>query len=324
MNKPTQSTFATAGFEAYRKVTRRERFLSEMDRVVPWGELVALLKPAYAKGTSGPGRPPIPLERMLRIYFLQHWFNLSDPAVEEALYDVSSMRNFVGIDLGRESAPDETTVCKFRHLLEEHDLGKRMFEQVGAHLQRQGLKVSSGTIVDATIIAAPSSTKNAQGKRDPQMHQTRKGKDWHFGMKAHVGVDRKTKLIHSVAATPANVADGNMVGELLHGGETHVWGDAAYAGRTERIRAKAPHAKDFTQRRGRGYRYLSEYDRWINRARSRVRARVEHSIGVIKRVFGFAKVRYRGIAKNANRLFVTCALANLFIARHHLFRASGA
>lgn len=324
MNKPTQSTFATAGFEAYRKVTRRERFLSEMDRVVPWGELVALLKPAYAKGTSGPGRPPIPLERMLRIYFLQHWFNLSDPAVEEALYDVSSMRNFVGIDLGRESAPDETTVCKFRHLLEEHDLGKRMFEQVGAHLQRQGLKVSSGTIVDATIIAAPSSTKNAEGKRDPQMHQTRKGKDWHFGMKAHVGVDRKTKLIHSVAATPANVADGNMVGELLHGGETHVWGDAAYAGRTERIRAKAPHAKDFTQRRGRGYRYLSEYDRWINRARSRVRARVEHSIGVIKRVFGFAKVRYRGIAKNANRLFVTCALANLFIARHHLFRASGA
>lgn len=324
MNKPTQSTFATAGFEAYRKVTRRERFLSEMDRVVPWGELVALLKPAYAKGTSGPGRPPIPLERMLRIYFLQHWFNLSDPAVEEALYDVSSMRNFVGIDLGRESAPDETTVCKFRHLLEEHDLGKRMFEQVGAHLQRQGLKVSSGTIVDATIIAAPSSTKNAEGKRDPQMHQTRKGKDWHFGMKAHVGVDRETKLIHSVAATPANVADGNMVGELLHGGETHVWGDAAYAGRTERIRAKAPHAKDFTQRRGRGYRYLSEYDRWINRARSRVRARVEHSIGVIKRVFGFAKVRYRGIAKNANRLFVTCALANLFIARHHLFRASGA
>jgi IS5 family transposase len=324
MDKPSQMTFAPSGFEAYRKPTRREKFLAEMDRVVPWAELVALVKPAYAKGTIGPGRPPIPLERMLRIHFLQHWFDLSDPAVEEALYDISSMRNFVGIDLGRESAPDETTVCKFRHLLEEHDLGKRIFEAVGAHLQRQGLKVSSGTIVDATIIAAPSSTKNADGKRDPQMHQTKKGNDWHFGMKAHVGVDKKTKLIHSVAATAANVSDGSMIGALLHGKETHVWGDAAYVGQGERIRQKAPKAKDFTQRRGRGYRYLSEYDRFINRARSRVRARVEHTIGVIKRVFGFAKVRYRGIAKNANRLFVTCALANLFIARHHLFRAPGA
>jgi len=324
MKKPGQMTFTPSGFEAYRKPTRRERFLAEMNRVVPWAQLVALVKPAYAKGTSGPGRPPIPLERMLRISCLQHWFDLSDPAVEEALYDISSMRSFVGIDLGREPAPDETTVCKFRHLLEEHGLGKRIFEAVGAHLQRQGLKVSSGTIVDATIIAAPSSTKNADGERDPEMRQTKKGNEWHFGMKAHVGVDKKTKLIHSVVATPANVADGNVVGDLLHGGETHVWGDAAYSGRTERIRAKAPKAKDFTQRRGRGYRYLSEYDRWINRARSRVRARVEHSIGVIKRVFGFAKVRYRGIAKNANRLFVTCALANLFIVRHHLFRVQGA
>ncbi len=324
MKKPSQMTFTPTGFEAFRKPTRRERFLDEMDRVVPWAELVVLVKPAYAKGTSGPGRPPIPLERMLRIYFLQHWFNLSDPAVEEALYDVGSMRRFVGIDLGREPAPDETTVCKFRHLLEEHDLGKRIFEAVGTHLQRKGMKVSSGTIVDATIIAAPSSTKNAEGKRDPEMHQTKKGNDWHFGMKAHVGVDRKTKLIHSVAATPANVADGNMVEQLLHGGETHVWGDAAYAGRTERIQKRAPKARDFTQRRGRGYRYLSEYDRFINRARSRIRARVEHTIGVIKRVFGFAKVRYRGIAKNANRLFVACALANLFIVRHHLFRDQGA
>jgi len=324
MKKPSQTTFAPTGFEAYRKPTRRERFLAEMEQVVPWGELVALVKPAYAKSTSGPGRPPIPLERMLRIHFLQHWFNLSDPAVEEALYESVSMRTFAGIDLGREPAPDETTVCKFRHLLEEHGLGKRIFEAVGAHLQSKGMKVSSGTIVDATIIAAPSSTKNIQGKRDPEMHQTKKGKDWHFGMKAHVGVDKKTKLIHSVAATPANVADGNMIEQLLHGEETHVWGDAAYAGRTERIRAKAPRAKDFTQRRGRGYRYLSDYDRWINRARSRVRARVEHSIGVIKRVFGFNKVRYRGIEKNANRLFVTCALANLFIVRHHLFRPQGA
>jgi IS5 family transposase len=324
MNKPSQTTFAPTGFEAYRKPTRRERFLAEMEQVVPWGELVALVKPAYAKGTSGPGRPPIPLERMLRIYFLQHWFNLSDPGVEEALYESVSMRTFAGIDLGREPAPDETTVCKFRHLLEEHGLGKRIFEAVGAHLQSKGMKVSSGTIVDATIIAAPSSTKNAAGKRDPEMHQTKKGNDWHFGMKAHVGVDKNTKLIHSVAATPANMADGNMIEQLLHGQETHVWGDAAYAGRSERIRAKAPKAKDHTQRRGRGYKYLTEYDRFINRARSRIRARVEHTIGVIKRVFGFTKVRYRGIEKNANRLFVTCALANLFIVRHHLFRPQGA
>lgn len=323
MTKPTQATFADSGFEAYRKTTRREQFLSQMDRVIPWAQLCALVEPVYPKG-EGPGRPTVGLERMLRTYFLQHWYDLSDPAVEEALYDSNAMRRFVGIDLGRERAPDESTVCKFRHLLEEHGLGKRIFEEVGRYLQEHGFKLSRGTIVDATIISAPSSTKNKDKARDPEMHQTKKGNDWHFGMKAHVGVDRKSKLIHSVAATPANVADGNMLEQLLHGQETHVWGDAAYAGRSEKILARAPNARDFTQRRGRGYKYLSPYDRYINRARSRIRARVEHTIGVIKRVFGFTKVRYRGIAKNANRLFVTCALANLFLARKHLFRVQGA
>ncbi len=289
-----------------------------MDRVVPWGELCALIRPVYPK--AGDGRPPIELELMLRVYFLQQWFNLSDPAVEEAMYDSASMRAFAGVDLGQQAAPDESTVCRFRHLLEQHGLGEKIFAQVGRHLQRKGWKVSNGTIVDATILNAPSSTKNAAGERDPEMHQTKKGKDWYFGMKAHIGVDRKSKLIHSVVATPANVADGNMMGELLHGGETHVWGDAAYAGRTEKIRAKAPGARDFTQRRGRGYKYLSAHQRRLNRSRSRVRARVEHMFGVIKRVFGFVKVRYRGIAKNANRLFVTCALANLFVVRHRLLR----
>lgn len=321
MNK-NQMTLMSTGFEKYTKTTRRAVFLAEMDCAVPWSELCALIDPVYPK--AGDGRPPIDLELMLRVYFLQQWFNLSDPAVEEALYDSASMRAFAGVDLGRQAAPDESTVCRFRHLLERHDLGKKLFAQVGRHLQSKGWKVSNGTIVDATIISAPSSTKNIEGKRDPEMHQTRKGKDWFFGMKAHIGVDRKSKLIHSVVATPANVADGNVMGELLHGGETHVWGDAAYAGRTERIRAKAPRAKDFTQRRRRGYRYLSEYDRFINQARSRIRARVEHMFGVIKRVFGFAKVRYRGIAKNANRLFVTCALANLFMVRHRLLRLQGA
>jgi len=317
-----QITLMGTGFEKYSKTTRRAVFLAEMDRAVPWGELCALIEPVYPK--AGDGRPPIELELMLRVYFLQQWFNLSDPAVEEALYDSAAMRAFAGVDLGRQAAPDESTVCRFRHLLERHGLGRKIFAQVGRHLQAKGWKVSSGTIVDATIISAPSSTKNQSGTRDPEMHQTRKGKDWFFGMKGHIGVDRKSKLIHSVAATPANVADGNMIEQLLHGQETHVWGDAAYAGRTERIRARSPQARDFTQRRGRGYKYLTEHQRRLNRARSRVRARVEHLFGVIKRVFGFAKVRYRGIAKNANRLFVTCALANLFVVRHRLLRLQGA
>jgi IS5 family transposase len=320
--KNKQVTLTGSGFEKYTKSTRRAQFLADMERVVPWAQLCALIEPVYPK--AGEGRPPIPLERMLRIYFLQHWFNLSDPAVEEALYDMVPMREFAGVDLNEEAPPDETTVCKFRHLLERNGLGTRLFQEVGRYLQNQGLQVSSGTIVDATIISAPSSTKNASGKRDPEMHQTKKGKDWHFGMKAHIGVDKKTKLIHSVAATAANVSDGNMLEQLLHGQETRVWGDAAYAGRTERIRARAPQARDFTQRRGRGYKYLTKHQRRLNRARSRVRARVEHMIGVIKRIFGFAKVRYRGIAKNANRLFVTCALANLFMVRQRLLRLQGA
>jgi len=320
--KNKQMTLAGSGFEKYAKTTRRAQFLAEMERVVPWAELCALIEPVYPKGEGG--RPTVPLERMLRIYFLQHWFNLSDPAVEEALYDSASMRAFAGIDLASEPVPDETTVCKFRHLLERNGLGTRMFQEVGRYLQSRGMKVSSGTIVDATIINAPSSTKNASGERDPEMHQTKKGNQWFFGMKAHVGVDKKTKLIHSVAATAANVRDSNMLPELLHGKETHVWGDSAYAGKTELIQAIAPGAKDLTQKRGRGYKYLTPRQRIINRARSRVRAKAEHAIGVFKRIFNFTKVRYRGIAKNAHRLFVTCALANLFMVRHRLLRLQGA
>jgi IS5 family transposase len=320
--KNKQMTLTGSGFEKYAKTTRRAQFLAEMERVVPWAELCALIEPVYPKGEGG--RPTVPLERMLRIYFLQHWFNLSDPAVEEALYDSASMRAFAGIDLASEPVPDETTVCKFRHLLERNGLGTRMFQEVGRYLQSQGMKVSSGTIVDATIINAPSSTKNASGERDPEMHQTKKGNQWFFGMKAHVGVDKKTKLIHSVAASPANMRDSNMLPELLHGKETHVWGDSAYAGKTELIQAIAPGAKDLTQKRGRGYKYLTPRQRITNRARSRVRAKAEHAIGVFKRIFNFTKVRYRGIAKNAHRLFVTCALANLFMVRHRLLRLQGA
>ena len=317
-----QMTLSAGGFERYGKTTRRAAFLAEMNRVVPWAKLCAVVAPVYPK--AGNGRPPIGLERMLRIYFLQHWFNLSDPGVEEALYDALAMRDFVGIDLGREPAPDETTVCKFRHLLEKHDLGRRLFQEVHRHLETQGLKVSTGTIVDASIINAPSSTKNTEQKRDPDMHQTKKGNQWYFGMKAHIGVDSKTKLIHSVVATAANVADSTILPDLLHGDETRVWGDQAYRGQQDVIRDCAPKAKDFTNRRYRHCGVVDEREKARNRTKSKVRAKVEHVFGVIKRVFGFAKVRYRGLEKNAHRLFVTCALANLFMVRHRLLRSQGA
>ena len=313
-----QLTFATTGFERFGKPTRREAFLAEMNVVVPWAELGRLIEPVYPK--AGDGRPPVGVERMLRIYFLQQWFNLSDPAAEEALYDSAAMRQFAGIDLGREPAPDESTILRFRHLLERHDLGRALFEAVHRHLEANGMKVSTGTIVDATIISAPSSTKNADKARDPEMHQTKKGNQWYFGMKAHIGVDSRTKIIHAVAATAANVADSTVLPELLHGGETRVWGDQAYRGQTDAIKKHAPKAKDFTHRRYRHCGKIDEAERARNRTKSKVRSKVEHSIGVIKRVFGFVKVRYRGLEKNAHRLFVTCALANLFMARHRLMR----
>jgi IS5 family transposase len=314
----TQMTLSASGFDRYGKTTRRAAFLAEMNRVVPWGELCALIEPFYPK--PGNGRPPIGLERMLRIYFLQQWFNLSDPAVEEALYDSLAMRSFVGVDLGREPVPDETTACKFRHLLEKHEIGRQLFEQVHVHLEKRGIKISRGTIVDATIINAPSSTKNASGERDPDMHQTKKGNQWYFGMKAHIGVDSKTKVIHAVVATAANVADSTILPDLLHGDETRVWGDQAYKGQTEVIREHAPQALDLTNRRYRFKNRVDEVQRAKNRVKSKVRSRVEHVFGVIKGVFGFVKVRYRGLDKNANRLFTTCALANLFIVRSHLMR----
>jgi IS5 family transposase len=316
-----QLTLAANEFERYRKPTRRERFLAEMDTVVPWAELVAVIEPYYPKSTSAGGRPAVGLERMLRIHCLQLWFDLSDPAVEEALYDSRAMRAFVGIDLGREPVPDESTVMRFRHLLEAHQLGARIFEEVGRVLLGRGLRLSKGTIVDATIIAAPSSTKNAEGERDPQMHQTKKGNEWHFGMKMHVGVDSQSKVIHSVVVTPANTADCKVMGQLLHGAEGRVYGDQAYKSQGQVIRAKAPKARDFTNRQCKWKHFIDEAIKASNQAKSRIRSRVEHSIGVIKRVFGFRKVRYRGLAKNGNRVFLTAALANIFLVRYTLLGA---
>ena len=317
-----QMTFSSSGFDVHHKPTRRERFLAEMDAVVPWSSLCSLIEPHYPKGERG--RPPIGIERMLRIYFLQQWFNLSDPQAEDAIYDIAPMRNFAGIDLGREAAPDETTICKFRHLIEAHELGREILASVNAHLEAKGVKIGTGTIMDATIIAAPSSTKNADAARDPEMHQVKKGNQWHFGMKAHVGVDSKETIIHAVVATPANVHDSRMISDLLHGRETKVWGDSAYQGQTDVIKAAAPRAQDMTHRRGAPSHPLSERDFEKNRVKSKVRAKGEHPFLTIKRIFGFAVTRYRGLAKNANRLFVTCALANLHRKRHILMRRSTA
>jgi IS5 family transposase len=317
------TTLATMnGFERYTKKTRREVFLEEMEQVVPWRELCALIEPHYPK--AGNGRPPVGVERMLRMYFLQQWFNLSDPAVEEALYDSPVMRQFVGIDLGQEPAPDETTVCKFRHLLEEHKLGEKILGAVNLHLQARGVRITTGTIVDATILHAPSSTKNREQQRDPEMHQTKKGNQWYFGMKAHVGVDSKTKIIHTAVATAANVADSTVLADLLHGEETRVWGDQAYRGQTEVIQECAPLAQDHTHRRYRYKNGIDEQERAKNRTKSSVRSKVEHPFQVMKVKFGFVKVRYRGLKKNAHQLFVICGLVNLFLSRKKLLLATSA
>ncbi|HSQ91124.1 MAG TPA: IS5 family transposase [Nitrospiraceae bacterium] len=316
-----QQTFTEVTFEQYRKPTRRERFLDEMNRVVTWAELVAAIEPVYPKA-EGPGRPPVGVERMLRLHCLQQWFNLSDPAVEEALYDSRVLRQFVGIDLGREPVPDETTICKFRHLLEVHQLGEQLFARIGEYLAKQGLQVSRGTIVDATIINASSSTKNRTKERDPEMHQTKKGNQWYFGMKAHIGVDSRTMLIHSVAATTANVHDSQVLPQLLHGQETRVWGDAAYSGQRDVIQHHAPQAQSFIQAKAHRHRPLSEDEQARNRTKSKVRAKVEHVFLVIKRIFKWSKVRYRGLAKSTHWLFISCDLANLYGARRRLQAAA--
>jgi IS5 family transposase len=314
-----------AGFEQYRRATKRDVFLATMEQIVPWRELCAVIEPHYPK--VGNGRPPVDLERMLRMYFVQHWFNLADQACEEALLDSTALRRFVGIDLGRERVPDGTTLLKFRRRLDKHHLGEKLFATVGQVLQARGLKVGSGTIVDATIIGAPSSTKNAHKQRDPEMHQTRKGQQWYFGMKMHIGVDSRTGLAHSAMVTPANVHDKHPLPDLLHGAEQRVYGDSAYASQKALIRAKAPRARDFTNQRVRRSGQIDEVERSKNRNKSKVRARVEHVFAVVKRLWGFAKVRYRGLAKNATRSFVVLGLANLYLARRVLYeqvRPSGA
>lgn len=321
-----QQTLAMAadpgsGFEQHRRPTRRDVFLATMEQIVPWSALCAVIAPYYPK--PGKGRPPVGLERMLRMYFVQHGFNLADEACEEALLDSTALRRFVGIDLGRERVPDATTLLKFRRLLETHALGAELFLEVNRELEARGLKVGTGTLpafarTDATIIAAPSATKNADKARDPEMHQTRKGQQWYFGMKLHIGVDSRSGLAHSAAVTAANVHDKHLLEDLLHGEERRVYGDSAYASQKALIREHAPQARDFTNQRVRRGGEVDAAERARKRTQSKIRARVEHVFAVVKRLWGFAKVRYRGLDQNANRSFVVLGLANLYLARARL------
>ena len=313
-----QRTFASMAWNGKGKVTRRERFLAEMDAVIPWPRLVRLIEPHYPK--AGQGRQPLGLEKMLRIYFLQQWFNLSDPQAEDAIYDSESMRRFARVELGDEVVPDETTILRFRHLLEQHELTQAIFEEIQALLEERRLLLRSGTIVDATIIAAPSSTKNASASRDPEMKQTRKGRNWHFGMKLHIGADKRG-IVHTVRATAASVADITQLPDLLHGQEREVFGDQAYWKEDDREFLEAWGMRYRINRRPTSKRPLSARWRMINRARSRTRARGEHAFRIVKQLWGFAKVRYRGLAKNLARAQTMFALANLYQVRRQLLPA---
>ena len=306
-----------------RKRTKRERFLAQMEAVVPWKALIDLIEPHYPKAGSKGGRPAYLLETMLRIHLMQQWYDLSDPAMEDALIEVPTMRRFAGIDLISERIPDETTILGFRHLLEKHDLGKQIFETVKVHLKEQGMSMKQGTIIDATLIAAPSSTKNKKGERDREMHQTRKGKQWYFGMKVHVGVDKDNGLIHSIETTSANVHDLTPAAELLHGEETVVYADSGYQGIEKREEMKGKSIGFRVAMRPGKRRALPDtpegrLDDLIETAKAHIRAKGEHPFRVIKRQFGFQKTRLRGMLKNGCKVNVLAALANLFMARHEL------
>ena len=320
----SQISFSDAEYAGKRKKTRREVFLEEMELVVPWKALLKVIEPFYP--VAGRGRRPYPLESMLRVHLMQNWFALSDPAMEEALYEIASLRSFAGLKLS-EPIPDETTVLNFRHMLEEYDLAEDILKQVNTHLARKGLLLKRGSIVDATIIAAPSSTKNAEGKRDPEMHQTKKGEQWHFGMKAHIGVDADSGLVHTVTTTAANEADVEQVADLLHGKEEHVWADSGYRGAQSRVDRDdlqwhiAARPSDIAKiPEGRGKTRVQKQEH----RKASVRAKVEHPFRVIKRQFGLVKVRFRGLQKNTAHLLTLFALSNLWMARRQLVAMMGA
>jgi IS5 family transposase len=313
-----QQSLSMIGYYYKGKKTRREQFLAQMDKVVPWQRLLALIEPHYPKGSPAGGRPPLPLERMFRIYCLQQWYNLSDPGAEEALYDSITMRQFAGVRTDNDVIPDETSILNFRRLLEEQKLTGPLFAEINTHLCERGLLVGKGTIVDATIINAPSSTKNAKQERDPEMHQTRKGQQWYFGMKVHTGTDADSGLVHTVVVTSANVADVNVLGELLHGEEESLHADSAYHSKALEEQAEAAGIAFNVNRRGSRSRPLTKRQRARNRRLSRVRAVVEHPYLVVKQLWGHAKVRYRGLKKNLAQMNMLFGLANLYRVRCRL------
>jgi transposase, IS5 family len=312
----SQPTFAALAFANKKKQTRREKFLAEMEQVVPWAKLLEVMEQYYPK--AGQGRPPLGLEKMLRIYFLQQWFSLSDPAMEDALYDIESLRRFAVIELGQDEVPDETNILKFRHLLERHQLTRKLFERVTQHLEQRGLLLREGTIVDATIIAAPRSRKNASAQQVPEMSSTRKSTDWFFGHKLHVGTDSVRGLAHSAVVTTAKVHDSRVLPQLLHGQETVLYGDTAYVNRSRQRIYEARGLQWRVQRRAPWKAPLREADREWNREQSKVRSKVEHIFQVIKHLWGHRKVRYRGLAKNEAHCLSLLALANLYLVRKDL------
>jgi IS5 family transposase len=319
---------ADLGLNLSAKRTRKREFLEQMDRVVPWAALISLIEPVYGK-KSGVGRPPFALASMLRIHFLQQWFALSDPAMEEALFDVPLFREFAQLPSGVARLPDESTILRFRHLLEAHGLAEKMLATVNDTLAAKGLLLKSGSVVDATLIAAPSSTKNRSGTRDPEMHQTKKGNNWHFGMKAHIGADAASGLVHTVVGTAANVSDVTVGNDLLHGSEKHVFADAGYQGADRRPEAEGSKAQWHVAMKPSVRRQWKRTPRigWMielaERHKASVRAKVEHPFRVLKRQFGYAKVRYRGLMKNTAQLTTLFALSNLWMARHRLLRMAG-
>ena len=323
-----QISLAATGFELAAKRTRKREFLDEMDRVMPWSQLLALIAPHAPAGKTG--RPPFATEVMLRIHLLQQFFGHSDPAMEEALHDIPLYREFAQLDVGTTRLPDESTILRFRHLLEAHDLGAQILEAVNAQLQRQGLLLKTGTVVDATLIAAPSSTKNAKGERDPEMHQTKKGNQWHFGMKAHIGVDADSGLVHTVVGTSANAHDVTQASALLHGEESDVFADSGYRGVHKREEVIEDHAQvSWHVAMMPSHRKALDKDTpmgaimdALEKTKARIRAKVEHPFRVIKCQFGHRKTRYRGLAKNTSQLLVMFALSNLWMVRKRILQGA--
>jgi transposase, IS5 family len=324
----TQISFAEAEYAKKKKQTRREIFLAKMEQVVPWSRLMEVIEPHYPKSGKR-GRPPIGLERMLRMYFVQQWYGLADEAVEDAVYDSQALRQFLSIDLSQQSVPDATTLMGFRHLLEAHNFTQAMLIEINAMLIERGLLMSKGTLVDATLIAAPSSTKNQAHSRDPEMHQTKKGNQWHFGIKAHIGVDEESGLVHTVITTAANVSDISQTPALLHGQEEEIGADAGYVGVEKREDMKATLATNeqevkwrIAKRRKTVQKMAEGWQKSLAQAyeklKAKIRARVEHPFHIIKNIFKHKKTRYKGIAKNNVQLNMLFGLSNLYMVRGKL------